>query len=101
MSHDLRHGLGYRALPTSDPKEAELRAKWYETRTKANLSESPEDVAAHRAAHEELSSYLWKRTEAAVEADRRKHPKAKRNAPVGSAIGAGGTKAQPGGRSLP
>lgn len=61
--------LGYRSVPTSDPEEQRLREIWYATRG------TPE----HRSANEQLSAYLWKRTCAEIETDRRKHPKAKRN----------------------
>lgn len=74
MSHDLRQALGYRRLPTSDPKEQALRDRWY-------AAETPEERSA---IDRELSDYLWKRTMATVEADRKKHPRAKRNLPVGA-----------------
>lgn len=59
--------------PTSDPEEARLRQRWHDT------VGTPEHAVADRL----LSNYLWKRTEADIAEDRRKHPKAKRNLPVG------------------
>ena len=96
MSHDLRQALGYRRLPTSDPRENDLRTKWYATRDEHGM-----ESHQHRAVDRELTDYLWKRTQDLIEEDRKKHPKAKRNAPVGSRIGGEGEKTAPGGRALP
>lgn len=76
---------GYRPLPTSDPKEAQLRAEWYEAKERGGTAFQLADAA--------LSRYLWDRTEADIAEDRRKHPKAKRNQPVpeGIAVGEGRT----------
>lgn len=63
---------GYRRLKPSDPREAELRDAWH----KANGGSDP---IVMRRAEEALTTYLWKRACAEREADRQKHPKAKRN----------------------
>ena len=81
MSHDLRQAIGYRRLPTSDPIEAKLRDEWYEAVDTFGHG-SPE----HQRVDRRLTDYLWKRTQDEVAADRLKHPKAKRNMPVGSAL---------------
>ena len=81
MSHDLRQAIGYRRLPTSDPIEEDLRTKWYDART-IHGHGSPEWLAIDR----QLTEYLWSRTQRIVAEDRAKHPKAKRNMPVGSAL---------------
>lgn len=81
MSHDLRQAIGYRRLPTNDPREEQLRDLWYSTLAQHGHG-SPEHTAVDRS----LTEYLWARTQAIVEADRLKHPKAKRNLPVGSAL---------------
>lgn len=62
---------GYRPLPVSDPIEATLRANWYAARGTASFAR----------ADAKLSAYLWQRTEREVAADRKRHPKAKRNQP--------------------
>lgn len=86
--------VGYRRLTTSDPKEQRLRDAWYSAKATGDVTEA-------ERIHDELSSYLWNRTQAEVEADRKKHPKARRNLPVGSEIGKDTTKAQGGGRAIP
>lgn len=83
MSHDLRQALGYRNLPTSDPKEAAMRSDWYAARKKRD--EEPNDMMAEaefRRVDSALCAYLWQRCEAEIAEDRRKHPKARRNQPV-------------------
>lgn len=67
--------ISYRTLPTSDPKEAQLRAEWYEARASGNAQR-------FERADEQLSNYLWARTETDIAADRKRHPKAKRNQPA-------------------
>ena len=70
--------IGTRAsYATSDPKEAELRARWHATKG---------DPASHAEVHKELSDYLWDRAMRSIEEDRKKHPKAKRNQPVPSPV---------------
>ena len=81
MSHDLRQTLGYRPLKASDAKEQELRDEWH--RLKTAIESAPEDWATReqfRQVDARLSEYLWTRAERIVEADRKKHPRAKRNA---------------------
>ncbi len=85
MSHDLRQALGYRRLPASDPVEQQLRDEWYRLKAKFETEGQPESgqtTQEFRAAHRRLSDYLWDRAVRQVEADRQKHPKAKRNQPV-------------------
>lgn len=101
MSCDLRGHLGYRRLPTSDPVESRLRDEWYATRKLAHETETATDIRAHDLKNEELCQYLWQRTRDLVDADRLKHPKAKRNLPVGSKSGAPDEKSGAGGRILP
>lgn len=83
---------GYHATPTSDPVERRLRSLWYSTRDSMNeafVAEAagqpnnlPIKTRHHHRVDRMLSSYLWNRTLADIEEDRRKHPKAKRNQPV-------------------
>lgn len=85
---------GYQKLRSSDPREQELRDKWYQARDERDAGG---EGAAMRfwLADRALSDFLWRRASAIVEADRAKSPKAKRNLPVG-AMGSGGN-----GRYLP
>lgn len=105
MSHDLRPALGYRRLPTSDKHEDELRTKWYAAKDAwSDVANDPASTEAKRFRdiNEELCQYLWKRATDEIATDRAKHPKAKRNLPVGSRIGAEGEKTGgPGGRATP
>jgi len=82
--HDLRN-LGYKRLRASDPKEDALRTKWYETRDAWVADGSSDSGQAHHAffhVDHQLSSYLWEKALGEREADRKAHPKAKRNLPV-------------------
>lgn len=90
MSHDLRQALGFRSLPSSDPVEQKLREQWYESKTAAEGKPdgSPEGQL-FRLVNKKLMDYLWDRVSTAVAADRAKHPKARRNLPVGSMRGLG------------
>lgn len=65
---------GYSNVPCADPKEAALRKRWYSTL----------GTPDHDQVNKELADYVYTRTQRLVEEDRRKHPKAKRNAPKGS-----------------
>lgn len=69
---------GHRFLTAPDPEEHRLRVAWYETL----------GTPQHKLADSRLAAYLWKRAQAEVAEDRRKHPKAKRNqlpeGPVGT-----------------
>lgn len=89
MSHDLRGTLGYRPLPAQDAEEQRLRDEWHRTKT-AWASTGHQDGTPEAREHQKidrlLTEYLWRRTMATIEEDRRKHPKAKRNMPVGSAL---------------
>lgn len=85
MSHDLRQALGYRRLPSSDNAEMDLRDQWYKAKVEWETMGCPDSGPAQQAfqrANEQLSAYLWNRASRDVEADRAKHPKAKRNQPV-------------------
>lgn len=87
MSHDLRQALGYRHLPASDAREQELRDQLFSARAAyvqaGSIEKSPEYRTVQQA-DKRLSDYLWERSCQIVAADRAKHPKAKRNAAVGS-----------------
>lgn len=78
--------VGTRRLKASDPEEQRLRDAFYA---------APEGSQERRDVADLLAAYIWNRVSREVEADRKKHPKAKRNLPVGHE-GAGG-----GGRYLP
>lgn len=85
MSHDLRNAVGYRHIPAQDKQEQRLRDDLFYAR--GRLVEDPEDPVRIRAVEscdKRLADYLWQRSCSIVAADRAKHPKAKRNAPVGS-----------------
>lgn len=73
-----------------------MRKNWHDTKKRAEENPSPDSTLAHVQADRELSSYLWNRAKAEVEEDRRKHPRAKRNAPKPCDI-----EPRPGGRALP
>jgi hypothetical protein len=84
---------GYRKLPTDDPEEERLREAWYATRDSADPSDMG-SMLRHQKANTALVDFLWRRASAIVAADRAKHPKAKRNLPVG-AEGSNKTRALP------
>lgn len=87
--------VGYKALPCSDATEERLRRDWYETRDAMARSSSPTAAEAHAVAHGRLSDYLWKRVQNVVEADRARHPKARRNQPVPAGVSPGSGRALP------
>lgn len=85
MSHDLRQALGYRRLPSSDQTEMDLRDDWYKAKAAWETMGCPDSGLswqAYQHANDKLAAYLWQRASRDVEADRAKHPKAKRNQPV-------------------
>lgn len=84
MSCDMRQSLGYRPTPAGDATEKQLRDLWYATRTQADSTGERRDIEEHQSVHDRLTKYLWDRATRQVAADRAKHPKAKRNAAVGS-----------------
>lgn len=89
MSHDLRNALGYRHIPAQDPEEQRLRDELFRARADAAQTgvDTTTDATEHMlAAEKALADYIWDRTCREVAADRAKHPKAKRNMPVGSAL---------------
>lgn len=57
-----------------DPHYEQLRARWHATKGVNEVE--------HARVNNELSAYVWERAKRQVEADRKAHPKAKRNAPV-------------------
>ena len=84
---------GYRKLPTSDPVEQELRDAWHKAKEAAETP-SPSNMMKLQQADRALCEFLWKRANTIVAKDRAKHPKAKRNLPVG-AMGKGGDRILP------
>ena len=62
-----------------DPHYEKLRARWHETRAQTC---SPYDHVPFILADTALRSYCFDKAERIVAEDRRKHPKARRNAPV-------------------
>lgn len=86
--------LGHKAIPASDPEEQRLRVEWYKRRKLWGDEGFPSASNSKRSfdrIDETLTAYLWKRASDEVAADRRKHPKAKRNLPVGyETLGDGG-----------
>lgn len=88
MSHDLRNAVGYRHIPAQDAEEQRLRDELFYARGKL-VEGDPNDerlIRAVASCDKRLSDYLWKRACSIVAADRAKHPKAKRNMPVGSLL---------------
>ena len=79
--------VGFKRLEAVDPREDELRRAWHEAKDAGDEKKLTQIGV-------ELSDYIWKRSVAIIEEDRRKHPKAKRNASVGS-------EGKGGGRVLP
>lgn len=84
---------GYRPLISSDAREQELREAWHEAKAALDPSQMGTVLRMQRA-DRELCEFLWRRASSAVAADRAKHPKAKRNLPVG-AEGSNKTRALP------
>lgn len=76
---------GYKGIPASDPVEQDMRERWYDSEGRER-----ELVGI------ELGNYIWNRTLAIVEEDRKRHPKKKRNLPVPSDVAR-----RPGNRMLP
>lgn len=84
MSHDLRQALGYRRLPTSDPREQEMRDEWFRAKRLWEDAACPDSGIAYQHFQHigrQFCDYLWKRASDERERDRQKHPKAKRNLP--------------------
>lgn len=74
---------GYRRLVSPDPAEQLLRDKWHEAKEALDPAEAG-SVLRLTKADRALTDFLWRRAWALREADRAKHPKAKRNLPVGA-----------------
>lgn len=65
---------GYKAIKASDPVEQQMR----------DAGNNAETIEERNLIAYQLSKYLWERSVAIVLADRKRYPKAKRNAAVGS-----------------
>lgn len=87
--------VGHRRIPCSDPKEMQLRDNWYEAKAAleaVGFPDSGPERQKFRAADKTLTDYVEKKRWEAVEEDKRKHPKAKRNLPFeGTKVGIGRT----------
>jgi hypothetical protein len=72
----------------SEPEDTILKAmqmKWHELRAAWRDEGFPDTGQARRVFDfhdDKLTAYLWNKVKAMIEADRKAHPKAKRNAPV-------------------
>lgn len=89
LTHDLRNAVGYRHIPAADAEEQRLRDELFYARGKlAEAGEEPDErlLRAVASCDKRLCDYIWERACQQVAADRAKHPKAKRNMPVGSAL---------------
>lgn len=84
---------GYRRLVSHDPEEQRLREAWHTARDSVDPAEVG-SLLRFQKADKALTEFLWRRAWAEREADRLKHPKAKRNLPVG-AEGSNKTRALP------
>lgn len=74
---------GYRRLVCNDPAEQVLRDKWHEAKEALDPAEAG-SVLRWTKVDRALTDFLWHRAWGEREADRKKHPKAKRNLPVGA-----------------
>lgn len=74
---------GYRRLTSPDPQEQALRENWYTARDGMDPSDTGSVLRFHKA-DKALSEFLWRRANTIVAKDRAKHPKTKRNLPVGA-----------------
>lgn len=72
--------------PSSDPQEQKLREAWHAARAAYEDNPGPLNAVTVSNASRAIADYLWNRTQREVEADRAKHPKAKRNAAKGSEL---------------
>jgi hypothetical protein len=76
----------------SPETEKRLQRLWHETRDHWISVGSPDSGTARQAhdfVNDKLCAFLWDKVKADIEADRRKHPKAKRNQPVPKGIDVG------------
>lgn len=70
-----------------DPTYENMRREWWHRKDEAlDRGVNPLHYPPFRKINTELSNYMWRKAEAIIAADRQRHPKARRNAPVGSAI---------------
>ncbi len=82
---------GYQRTKATDPEEQALREAWHKAHeTRGDEGGEMRFYWADRA----LADFLWNRATKIVQADRSRHPKARRNAPVGS-YGPSGGRALP------
>lgn len=78
--------IGYRPLSCSDPEEQRLRDRWHALKRAAETSPCADARQAFAVVDAQLSGYIWKRAQATIDADRKRHPKAKRNQPVPASV---------------
>lgn len=81
--HELRTALSPHPK-SSDPEEQRLRDLWYAAKHGLEIAGNPDSGTSRHAFNhidDILTKYLWDRAVALREADRAKHPKAKRNLP--------------------
>ena len=74
---------GYQRLKSQDPQEQALRENWHTARDNMNPAEAG-SILRYTLADKALTDFLWRRASTIVAKDRAKHPKAKRNLPVGA-----------------
>lgn len=84
---------GYRRLVSPDLEEQALREAWYKAKEEMDPAEAGSMLRWVKA-DKTLTDFLWRRASTIVAKDRAKHPKAKRNLPVG-ALGSNKTRALP------
>ena len=70
-----------------DPTYENMRREWWHRKGEAfDQGVNPLHYPPFRKIDTDLANYMWRKAEAIITADRQRHPKARRNAPVGSAI---------------
>ncbi len=81
-----------------DDHELSLREEWYARKEEWVKDGCPSSAPSKHAfdfVDRKLSDYLWNRAKGEIEADRKAHPRAKRNAAVGSEKPGGGGRILP------
>ena len=64
-----------------------MRREWWAQKGEAfDQGVNPLHYPPFRKIDTELATYMWRKAEALIAADRQRRPKARRNAPVGSAL---------------
>lgn len=91
LMYDSRNARGYREIPASDPEEQRLRLAFFAARGRATHTGHGEDIRLAETAYWRLADYIWARAQADAAADRKRHPKARRNQipPPRTVIGSG------------